>query len=151
MIQNKVSQKKKEQNNNTEKFHIIDNFKENICDSYPPKVVVPKLISLKHLREIAAFRARNRFPILSYIFQNGHKEVYLWRSGQVKMGLFNNRSYQDEFFVDLMDNVTKHQVNINRTMNSSSRAEIFQLGSNSCTNIPLKLYKKKVHYSKVCL
>lgn len=115
MIKNRVGN---DQEQHVEKFHIINNLKENICDSYPPKVVVPKLITVNLLKEIASFRARNRFPILSYIFQNEHKEVYLWRSGQVKMGLFNNRSYQDEFFVDLMDNVTKHQVNITRVINS---------------------------------
>jgi len=64
-----------------------------LCSSYPQLLVVPSAITDKELKNVAAFRSRDRFPVVSYVHCNG---VGLCRSSQPLIGLTRSRSHADE-------------------------------------------------------
>ncbi len=83
--------------------NLNQNFK--LCPTYPEKLIVPRIISDDEIKEASLFRTKNRFPILSYVYNVYNsssikgKPSYagIWRSSQTKSGLTGNkRSTEDE-------------------------------------------------------
>jgi myotubularin-related protein 1/2 len=79
-----------------------------LCPTYPQILFAPKVMTDEEVKEASLFRTKNRFPVLSYVYNgvNGNKNnsskvgysyASIWRSSQTKSGLTGqNRSQCDE-------------------------------------------------------
>ena len=72
----------------------------SICETYPEEVYVPAKMTHYHIAKCADFRAKRRFPALSYFYKN--RGSSLWRSSQNLPGLTNSRSDEDELMLKLI-------------------------------------------------
>lgn len=83
-----------------------------LCDTYPAVFAVPKTASDEDLRHVAAFRTRNRLPVLSWIHPDS--QATITRSSQPTVGVSGRRSKDDEKYVQLiMDaNAQSHKLYI---------------------------------------
>ena len=69
----------------------------NICATYPEVVVVPNEVTREDLTEVAEFRVRGRFPVLSWISKQG---ATICRCSQPLIGKkMNGRSSADETMI----------------------------------------------------
>ncbi|XP_075912714.1 phosphatidylinositol-3,5-bisphosphate 3-phosphatase MTMR2-like isoform X2 [Petromyzon marinus] len=80
------------------------------CDSYPPLLVVPSAARDDDLRRVAAFRARGRIPVLSWIHPESQATVS--RCAQPLVGISGRRCKDDERLLQLiMDaNAQSHKI-----------------------------------------
>ena len=105
------------------RFRLVDNTVYAFCETYMKRFLVPRIISNLHLSQVCKFRSKGRIPILCYAFkeQKSKQETpltedgnvmrsFLWRGSQLKSGIMNHRSHEDEFFVELMHNQLKFKV-----------------------------------------
>ncbi|RHY34129.1 hypothetical protein DYB32_001111, partial [Aphanomyces invadans] len=65
-------------------FQCIDNENGDVCDSYPPTLVLPAALSQSSIASAAGFRAKNRLPVVTWIHPV-HNSV-LARSSQPLLG-----------------------------------------------------------------
>ena len=70
-----------------------------LCSSYPNLLCVPAIISDHEICFASEFRAKERIPVLTYIYKNNH---VICRASQPKTGikLMNRRCFEDEMLVD---------------------------------------------------
>ncbi|KAE8627705.1 hypothetical protein XENTR_v10007111 [Xenopus tropicalis] len=86
------------------------NERYELCDTYPACLVVPANISDDELRKIAAFRAQDRIPVLSWI--HPESQAAITRCSQPLPGVNGKRSKEDEKYLQsIMDaNAQSHKV-----------------------------------------
>lgn len=65
-----------------------------LCESYPPCVCVPTVISDNNLYEVAKFRAQRRFPVLTW--KHSSSDAAIIRCGQPLIGPSASRNSSDE-------------------------------------------------------
>lgn len=70
-----------------------------LCDSYPAIIAVPSRASDGVLRSVAAFRSRNRLPVLAWIHPSG---ATITRCSQPLIGVKNKRSSDDEAYMQMI-------------------------------------------------
>ena len=109
------------------KFKRVRNFDEKgiatICRTYPKEFLIPSYLLAKdsELKEICNFREKQRIPVLCYVYQESEdKFCTIWRSGQIKNGLFNNVSKADQTLLEIVG-----KMSFNEEGNSDKRAYIF--------------------------
>ena len=75
------------------------NQKYQLCTSYPTLLCVPNIVSDKDISYASEFRAKERIPVLTYMYKNNH---VICRASQPKVGLkfMNRRSIEDELLVN---------------------------------------------------
>ncbi|KAM5221320.1 myotubularin isoform 2-T2 [Ctenodactylus gundi] len=71
-----------------------------LCDTYPALLVVPYLASDEDLRRVAAFRSRNRIPVLSWI--HPENKMVIVRCSQPLVGMSGKRNKDDEKYLDVI-------------------------------------------------
>uniref|UniRef100_A0A2M4AHL3 phosphatidylinositol-3,5-bisphosphate 3-phosphatase n=1 Tax=Anopheles triannulatus TaxID=58253 RepID=A0A2M4AHL3_9DIPT len=71
-----------------------------ICDSYPSVWAVPKTAKDDLLKQVAAFRSRNRLPVLSWIHPKSLATIT--RCSQPLVGVGGKRSEADETYINLI-------------------------------------------------
>ncbi|XP_035382903.1 myotubularin-related protein 1b isoform X3 [Electrophorus electricus] len=69
----------------------------DVCDTYPAVLVVPANIGEDELRRVAAFRAKRRFPVLSWIHPESQAAIV--RCGQPQVGPSDHRCREDERYL----------------------------------------------------
>jgi hypothetical protein len=87
------------------------NLNYSLCATYPNLVIVPRVFSDNELKDASAYRTKNRFPVLSYVYNRGNKKSNfygsIWRSSQTKSGLTGQkRSTTDEKLLKLISELT---------------------------------------------
>ena len=80
--------------------YINENFE--LCQTYPPILVVPVKSTDTILKEAADHRTKNRLPVLTYYYNKHGCTSSLWRSSQSKAGVTNKKSEGD---VKHMENI----------------------------------------------
>ncbi|XP_076835532.1 myotubularin-related protein 1b isoform X3 [Brachyhypopomus gauderio] len=68
-----------------------------VCDTYPAVLVVPASITEDELRRVSVFRAKRRFPVLSWIHPESQAAVV--RCGQPLVGPSDRRCREDERYL----------------------------------------------------
>ena len=86
-------------------FSILDNSSYNFCETYPSKIITPKL-SKDVLEKCAFFRKKKRLPALTYRYKNG---FCIWRSSQTKSG-FTGKDDKDELYLTRISQNSKKLV-----------------------------------------
>uniref|UniRef100_A0A4W5NS26 Phosphatidylinositol-3,5-bisphosphate 3-phosphatase MTMR2 n=1 Tax=Hucho hucho TaxID=62062 RepID=A0A4W5NS26_9TELE len=81
-----------------------------LCDTYPSTLVVPVNIPDEELKRVAAFRAKGRIPVLSWIHPESQATVI--RCSQPMVGVNGKRSKDDEKYLQtIMDaNAQSHKL-----------------------------------------
>uniref|UniRef100_A0A8P4G7G8 Phosphatidylinositol-3,5-bisphosphate 3-phosphatase MTMR2 n=1 Tax=Dicentrarchus labrax TaxID=13489 RepID=A0A8P4G7G8_DICLA len=81
-----------------------------VCDTYPSTLVVPVNIPEEELKRVAAFRAKGRIPVLSWIHPESQATVT--RCSQPMVGVNGKRSKEDEKYLQaIMDaNAQSHKL-----------------------------------------
>lgn len=81
-----------------------------LCDTYPSTLAVPVNIPDEELRRVAAFRAKGRIPVLSWI--HPESQATITRSSQPMVGVNGKRSKEDEKYLQsIMDaNAQSHKL-----------------------------------------
>lgn len=81
-----------------------------LCDSYPAALVVPVTITDDELRRVAAFRAKGRIPVLSWLHPESQAAVV--RCSQPMSGVGGKRCKEDEKLLQaIMDaNAQSHKI-----------------------------------------
>uniref|UniRef100_A0A668AWD0 Phosphatidylinositol-3,5-bisphosphate 3-phosphatase MTMR2 n=1 Tax=Myripristis murdjan TaxID=586833 RepID=A0A668AWD0_9TELE len=81
-----------------------------LCDTYPSTLVVPVNIPDEELKRVAAFRAKGRIPVLSWIHPESQATVT--RCSQPMVGVNGKRSKEDEKYLQaIMDaNAQSHKL-----------------------------------------
>ncbi|KAL5011392.1 hypothetical protein ScPMuIL_009943 [Solemya velum] len=99
---------------NTNESWRITRINENyeLCDTYAKILAVPAQASDDDIRQVATFRTRNRFPVLSWI--HPESQATITRSGQPMVGVAGRRNKDDEAYIQLiMDaNARSHKLHI---------------------------------------
>lgn len=85
------------------------NEKFELCQTYPPVLVVPVKITDNDLREAAVHRTKNRLPVLTYYYNKHGCHSSIWRSSQSKSGVTNRKSQGD---IKLMENIISLNKNL---------------------------------------
>ena len=80
------------------------NINYEYCGTYPPQLIVPYIVSEDALKNVFSYRSKGRIPILTYYH---HNSAVITRSSQPKVGVKNNRNYDDESLLSAI-----RQVNI---------------------------------------
>lgn len=80
-------------------WQFIDNSAGQVCSSYPPWIVLPKLLSMAEIHASANFRKYNRLPTLIWVNPSNHASI--WRASQPKItltqpGALTPRCIEDE-------------------------------------------------------
>ncbi|XP_048884933.1 myotubularin-like isoform X2 [Brienomyrus brachyistius] len=88
-----------------------------LCETYPSKLVVPYKATDEDLRKVAAFRSRSRIPVLSWI--HPENQAVIVRCSQPLVGMSGKRSKDDERYLELI-----------REANGTSRLTIFDARPN---------------------
>lgn len=73
------------------------NERYSICESYPAVWAVPTQAKDDLLKQVAAFRSRNRLPILSWIHPTSSASIT--RCSQPQVGVSGKRSTDDENYI----------------------------------------------------
>ncbi|XP_046723313.1 myotubularin-related protein 1b isoform X2 [Silurus meridionalis] len=68
-----------------------------VCETYPTLLVLPSSINEDELRRVAAFRAKRRFPVLSWIHPESQAAIV--RCGQPQVGPSDRRCKEDERYL----------------------------------------------------
>ncbi|XP_053555130.1 myotubularin [Bombina bombina] len=76
------------------------NERYELCDTYPPLLVVPYNASEDDLRKVAAFRSRNRIPVLSWL--QPENQSVIMRCSQPLVGMSGKRNKDDEKYMDII-------------------------------------------------
>ncbi|KAG8584618.1 hypothetical protein GDO81_004689 [Engystomops pustulosus] len=86
------------------------NDRYELCDSYPATLVVPVTMSDDELRRVAAFRAKDRIPVLSWIHPETQASIV--RCSQPMPGVSGRRCKEDEKYLQsIMDaNAQSHKI-----------------------------------------
>ncbi|XP_040282241.1 myotubularin-related protein 2 [Bufo bufo] len=86
------------------------NDRYELCDSYPAILVVPVTMSDDELRRVAAFRAKDRIPVLSWI--HPETQATIVRCSQPLPGVNGKRCKEDEKYLQsIMDaNAQSHKI-----------------------------------------
>lgn len=86
------------------------NDRYELCDSYPATLVVPVTMSDDELRRVAAFRAKDRIPVLSWI--HPETQATIVRCSQPMPGASGKRCKEDEKYLQsIMDaNAQSHKI-----------------------------------------
>ncbi|XP_077682281.1 myotubularin isoform X2 [Eretmochelys imbricata] len=71
-----------------------------LCDTYPSLLVVPYNATDDDLKKVAAFRSRNRIPVLSWI--HPENQAVVMRSSQPLVGMSGKRNKDDERYLDII-------------------------------------------------
>jgi myotubularin-related protein 9 len=79
---------------------IQNHFCVKICETYPERLIVPKLINDEYLRYSASYRHHGRFPLLSYLHKTSKSCII--RSSQLLVGADVNSCKEDEALVNAM-------------------------------------------------
>lgn len=72
----------------------------SVCETYPEQVYVPAKMTNAALIKWAKYRAKHRFPALSYYYSK--KGSSIWRSSQNSPGITSSRSAEDELMLKLI-------------------------------------------------
>lgn len=91
----------------SEQFRLFSNERYDICRTYPPLFIVPRVVGDVQVEACSKFRTKNRLPVLTYYLKETGNSI--WRCSQCTQG-YNRRSTDDE---DML-------MEIGRTSNSSS-------------------------------
>ena len=87
------------------KYYLIDNSKFSFCESYPEKIIVPRISGSKtiddDLKNCAEFRTKKRLPALTYKHKNG---VCIWRCSQSKSGFMSKNDKDKILLTKIADN-----------------------------------------------
>uniref|UniRef100_A0A914RG95 Myotubularin phosphatase domain-containing protein n=1 Tax=Parascaris equorum TaxID=6256 RepID=A0A914RG95_PAREQ len=75
---------------------------DQLCETYPQKVIVPKSLTDEELRAASEGRFLNRFPAV--VWRCKEKGTVLLRSSQPRVGLFSYRYPQDERILECVRN-----------------------------------------------
>ncbi|KAG9478418.1 hypothetical protein GDO78_013438, partial [Eleutherodactylus coqui] len=70
------------------------------CDTYPPLLMVPFNATDDDLRKVAAFRSRNRIPVLSWI--HPENQSVITRCSQPLVGMSGKRNKDDERYLEII-------------------------------------------------
>ncbi|KAM9833880.1 myotubularin-related protein 1a isoform 1-T1 [Syngnathus typhle] len=83
-----------------------------LCDTYPATLVVPANVSDEDIKRVAAFRAKRRIPVLSWL--HPESQAALVRCGQPLVGPADRRCKEDERLLQtIMDaNAHSHKLSI---------------------------------------
>lgn len=81
-------------------FRIVDNNDFEFCETYPPEVIVPKVITDAQLANISKFRTKGRIPTLTYF--DKPTGCSIWRSSQPKTGFTGDHCDED---ILLLENI----------------------------------------------
>ncbi|XP_073399702.1 myotubularin isoform X2 [Dendrobates tinctorius] len=76
------------------------NQKYEFCDTYPPLLIVPFNATDDDLRKVAAFRSRNRIPVLSWI--HPENQSVITRCSQPLVGMSGKRNKDDERYLEII-------------------------------------------------
>ncbi|KAM9451217.1 myotubularin-related protein 1b isoform 1-T1 [Clarias gariepinus] len=68
-----------------------------VCETYPALLVLPSSINEDELKRVAAFRAKRRFPVLSWIHPESQAAIV--RCGQPQVGPLDRRCKEDERYL----------------------------------------------------
>ncbi|KFP30931.1 Myotubularin [Colius striatus] len=71
-----------------------------LCDTYPSLLVVPYNATDEDLKKVAAFRSRNRIPVLSWI--HPETQAVIMRCSQPLVGMSGKRNKDDERYLDII-------------------------------------------------
>ncbi|XP_069468852.1 myotubularin isoform X1 [Ambystoma mexicanum] len=71
-----------------------------LCDTYPPLLVVPFNTNEDDLWRVAVFRSRNRIPVLSWI--HPENQSVIMRCSQPLVGMSGKRNKDDEKYLDII-------------------------------------------------
>ncbi|XP_032558090.1 myotubularin isoform X3 [Chiroxiphia lanceolata] len=71
-----------------------------LCDTYPALLVVPYNATDEDLKKVAAFRSRNRIPVLSWI--HPETQAVIMRCSQPLVGMSGKRNKDDERYLDII-------------------------------------------------
>uniref|UniRef100_A0A8B9FT47 Myotubularin n=1 Tax=Amazona collaria TaxID=241587 RepID=A0A8B9FT47_9PSIT len=71
-----------------------------LCDTYPSLLVVPYNATDDDLKKVAAFRSRNRIPVLSWI--HPETQAVIMRCSQPLVGMSGKRNKDDEKYLDII-------------------------------------------------
>ena len=88
-------------------LRYIDNQNGRICSTYPFVLAMPSKLTDENVQKSAAFRSRERLPVLTYCYQmrignNKTSKVYLWRASQCKAGVTAQRCPEDELLLKFL-------------------------------------------------
>ena len=87
-------------------FNILENSNFKFCETYPSKIITPKLF-IDDLEKCASFRKKRRLPALTYRYaKNG---LCIWRSSQTKSG-FTGKDDNDVKYLTTMTQNSKNLV-----------------------------------------
>ncbi|XP_065143363.1 myotubularin-related protein 1b isoform X2 [Paramisgurnus dabryanus] len=73
------------------------NSNHEVCETYPALLVVPSNVTEDELKRVAAFRAKRRFPVLSWIHPESQAAIV--RCGQPQVGPSDRRCREDERYL----------------------------------------------------
>ncbi|KAM4020798.1 myotubularin isoform 4-T5 [Anomaloglossus baeobatrachus] len=76
------------------------NQKYEFCDTYPPLLIVPFNATDDDLRKVAAFRSRNRIPVVSWI--HPENQSVITRCSQPLVGMSGKRNKDDERYLEII-------------------------------------------------
>uniref|UniRef100_A0A8C2BPS1 phosphatidylinositol-3,5-bisphosphate 3-phosphatase n=1 Tax=Cyprinus carpio TaxID=7962 RepID=A0A8C2BPS1_CYPCA len=68
-----------------------------VCETYPALLVLPSNVTEDELKRVAAFRAKRRFPVLSWIHPESQAAIV--RCGQPQVGPADRRCREDERYL----------------------------------------------------
>ncbi|KAK2873056.1 hypothetical protein Q8A67_022953 [Cirrhinus molitorella] len=68
-----------------------------LCETYPALLVLPSNVTEDELKRVAAFRAKRRFPVLSWIHPESQASIV--RCGQPQVGPSDRRCREDERYL----------------------------------------------------
>ncbi|OXB75225.1 UNVERIFIED_CONTAM: hypothetical protein H355_016958 [Colinus virginianus] len=71
-----------------------------LCDTYPSLLVVPYNATDDDLKKVAAFRSRNRIPVLLWI--HPENQAVIMRCSQPLVGMSGKRNKDDERYLDII-------------------------------------------------
>ncbi|KAK3567713.1 hypothetical protein QTP86_022674, partial [Hemibagrus guttatus] len=88
------------------------NINYDVCDTYPALLVIPTSIKEDELKRVAAFRAKHRIPVLSWIHPESQATIV--RCSQPLVGPSDRRCKEDERYLQtIMDaNAQSHKLTI---------------------------------------
>ncbi|XP_056152203.1 myotubularin-related protein 9-like isoform X2 [Lampris incognitus] len=117
-----------------ERWRVSDvNRSYTLCPSYPPTVIVPKVIDDNMLSKVAKFRQGGRFPVLCYYHQkNG---MVIMRSSQPLTGPNRKRCREDELLLQaVIDGSDKGYIIDTRSSQQAQQARMTGGGFESKSN-----------------
>ncbi|XP_038128784.1 myotubularin-related protein 1a isoform X2 [Cyprinodon tularosa] len=88
------------------------NLHYELCDTYPSILVLPKNLTEESIRQVAAFRAKRRLPVLSWIHPESQAAIV--RCSQPLVGPVDRRCKEDERFLQILidANAQSHKLTI---------------------------------------